>query len=220
MRIPLEPRPAGPADKKHRYFVHSSALCESAQLGTGTRIWAFAHVMAGAIVGKDCNIGDHAFIESGATLGNRVTVKNHVLLWDGISVADDVFLGPAVVFTNDRHPRSPRMEGVAEVARRYSKKDRWLLPTRVKKGASIGAGSIILPGLVIGAYAMVGAGTLVTQDVPDHGLVLGAPGRLAGWVCRCGRKLTAQEGNRHRCRRCGSAYRASGRGLIGASPHV
>ncbi len=166
-------------------FTHQLALCESQQIGDGTRIWAFAHVMAGAVVGRDCNIGDHAFIESGAVLGDRVTVKNQVLIWDGVSIADEVFVGPGVTFTNDRHPRSGRMPAVAP---RYADPGRWRVGTRVDRGASLGAGAVILPGVTIGRYAMVGAGAVVTHDVPPHRLVVGNPARPIGWVCICGRR--------------------------------
>ena len=169
-------------------FVHPSALCESADVGPGTRIWAFAHVMAGARVGRDCNIGDHAFVESGAWIGDRVTVKNAVLVWDGVRIEDDAFIGPAVVFTNDRSPRSPRMP-VDAVAQRYARRERWLLPTRVAQGASIGAGAVIAPGVTLGAFCMVGAGSLVTRDVPPHRLVSRANPAGAAWVCVCGQRL-------------------------------
>ena len=128
---------------------------ESEAVGEGTRIWAFAHVMAGARVGRDCNVGEGAFVERGSVLGDRVTLKNQVMVWDGVVIEDDVFVGPGVVFTNDKAPRSPRMDLVKD---RYGHLDNWRLRTLVKRGASLGAGSIVLPGLTIGTYAMVGAG--------------------------------------------------------------
>jgi acetyltransferase-like isoleucine patch superfamily enzyme len=181
------------------------ALCESADVGVGTRVWAFAHVMAGARVGADCNIGDHAFIESGAWIGDRVTVKNGVFVWDGVHVEDDAFIGPAVVLTNDRQPRSPRMP-VAAVTARYDRREHWLLPTRVERGASIGAGAIIAPGVRLGAFCMVGAGSLVTRDVPAHRLVLRASPRGSGWVCVCGQRLEAAAGGVWTCR-CALRFR-------------
>src|SRR5215467_10665833 len=111
-------------------FVHRQGLCESDEVGPGTRIWAFAHVMKGAVVGRDCNIGDHAFIEAGARIGDRVTVKNQAMVWDGVEIEDDAFIGPGVSFTNDAFPRSPRMK-LPAVAARYRSRDRWLLRTRV-----------------------------------------------------------------------------------------
>ncbi|HEV3417465.1 MAG TPA: acyltransferase [Pirellulales bacterium] len=180
-------------------FTHRLALCESAQIGEGTRIWAFAHIMAGAAVGSDCNIGDGAFIESGAKLGDRVTVKNQALIWDGVTIADDVFIGPGVIFTNDRTPRSPRMPAVAS---RYANPSGWRVATRVGRGASLGAGAIIVCGVTIGEFAMVGAGTVVTRDVPPHRMVVGNPARVVGWACACGVRLDSA---RH-CPQCGRQY--------------
>lgn len=161
--------------------VHDRGLCESDQVGAGTRVWAFAHVMAGAVVGTDCNIGGGAFVESGAVLGDRVTVKNNVLVWDRVVVGDDVFLGPAVVFTNDLRPR-------AHVRRSGGD----LVSTQVHRGATLGAGVVVVCGTTIGEHALVGAGAVVTADVPAHALVVGNPARQAGWVCTCGERLGAE----------------------------
>jgi UDP-2-acetamido-3-amino-2,3-dideoxy-glucuronate N-acetyltransferase len=150
-------------------FVHQQGLCESAQVGEGTRIWAFAHVLPGARIGRDCNICDHVFIENDVVLGDRVTVKCGVQLWDGLRVDDDVFIGPNVTFTNDPFPRSKQRPAAFST-------------TRIGKGASIGANATILPGTVIGREAMVGAGTVVTGNVPARALVTGNPGRIAGYV--------------------------------------
>jgi UDP-2-acetamido-3-amino-2,3-dideoxy-glucuronate N-acetyltransferase len=152
----------------------------------GTRIWAFAHVMSGAVVGDNCNIGDHAFIETGACVGNNVTVKNHVCIWEGVTVEDDVFLGPHVVFTNDLYPRSPRMN---DATARYEKRENWLEKTVVEQGCSIGANSTILPGLTLGAFSMIAAGSTVTRNVKPHALMMGSPARPVGVVCRCGLKI-------------------------------
>lgn len=149
-------------------FVHAQGLCESSQVGEGTRVWAFAHVLPGARLGKDCNICDHVFIENDVVLGDRVTVKCGVQIWDGIEIADDVFLGPNVTFTNDRFPRS----------RQYITP----LRTSIHQGASLGANCTILPGLTIGRDAMIGAGTVVTRDVPARAIVVGNPGRIVGYV--------------------------------------
>jgi UDP-2-acetamido-3-amino-2,3-dideoxy-glucuronate N-acetyltransferase len=186
-------------------FVHPRALCESEQVGKGTRIWAFAHVMSGAVVGCDCNIGDHAFIETGARIGDRVTVKNQAMVWDGVEIGDDVFVGPGVSFMNDVFPRSPRMPLPAVLAR-YREQARWLVRTHVERGASLGARSAILPGLTIGAYAAVGAGAVVTSDVPPYALVVGAPAQRAGWVCRCGIRLKEHQTAAWRCPQCGERF--------------
>jgi acetyltransferase-like isoleucine patch superfamily enzyme len=162
-------------------FVHEKGLCESDDVGARTRVWAFAHVMRGAVVGSDCNIGDHAFIEQGARIGNRVTVKNAVLVWDGVTVEDEVFLGPNMVFTNVRDLRAalrPRPDQ--------------FLPTRVRVGASIGANATIVCGVTVGERALVAAGGVVAADVPAYALVAGNPARRLAWVCGCGEKLPAE----------------------------
>lgn len=150
-------------------FVHPQALCESRKIGENTRIWAFAHVLPGATIGRDCNICDHVFVENDVTIGDRVTVKCGVQLWDGLHIEDDVFVGPNVTFSNDKYPRSKQY-------------DRAVLRTRVGRGASIGGGASILPGLRIGARAMVGAGAVVTHDVPPRAIVSGNPARITGYV--------------------------------------
>jgi len=180
-------------------FIHHRALCESDSIGAGTRVWAFAHVMKGAHIGGDCNIGDHAFIESGAKIGNRVTIKNGVMIWNGITIADDVFIGPGAVFVNDRFPRSPRMAGTIAVTHRYSNEARWLARTHVERGASIGAGAVVGSGVKIGAFAAVGAGAVVTKNIPAHRLVLGVPAREVGWVCICGRPVATMPTRPQEC---------------------
>lgn len=151
------------------FFVHPNALLESNKIGAGTRIWAFVHILPGAVLGEDCNICDGVFIENDVILGNRVTVKPGVQLWDGTRIEDDVFIGPNATFTNDKFPRSRQWKST--------------FPTiTVHKGASIGANSTILPGIVIGAGAMVGAGTVVTKDVPENAIFFGNPGQIHGYV--------------------------------------
>ena len=159
-------------------FVHPAALCESTEIGPRTRVWAFAHVMKGAVIGADCNICDHAFIESGVRIGDRVTVKNCVLVFDKVVIEDEVFLGPNMVFTNDMNPR---------VA--FKKPPTEFLPTLVRRGASIGANATIVCGVTIGPQAFVGAGSVVIRDVAAHALVAGNPARRIGWMCACGTKL-------------------------------
>jgi UDP-2-acetamido-3-amino-2,3-dideoxy-glucuronate N-acetyltransferase len=197
----------------NNYYLHPSGLCESTTVGEGTRIWAFAHVMQGAVVGKSCNIGEGTFVESGAVLGDRVTVKNQCLIWDGVHLGDDVFVGPAVVFTNDRMPRSPRMP---EVVTRYQKTANWLEATHVERGASLGAGAVILPGIRIGQYAMIAAAALVTRDVLAHQLVLGQPAKPAGWVCLCGTKLTGGP-DEMVCTACQKSFRVEAGKLVQGS---
>jgi acetyltransferase-like isoleucine patch superfamily enzyme len=183
-----------------KVFIHHSALCESNSIGAGTRVWAFAHVMKGARIGGDCNIGDHAFIESGVTIGDRVTIKNGVMIWNGITIEDDVLIGPGAVFTNDRFPRSPRMIGTIAVTQRYSAERHWLARTHVERGASIGAAAVLGSGVRIGAFAAVGAGAVVTKNVPAHRLVLGVPAREVGWVCACGRPVATMPTSPQDCR--------------------
>lgn len=149
--------------------AHPQALNESRQVGAGTRLWAFAHVLPGARIGRDCNICDHVFIENDVILGDRVTVKCGVQLWDGLRVADDVFIGPNATFTNDPFPRSRRHP------ERFAR-------TVLEAGCSIGANATILPGLTIGRQAMVGAGAVVTQSVPAHAIVMGNPARITGYA--------------------------------------
>ena len=146
-------------------FIHPQALCESANVGEGTRIWAFAHVLLGARIGRNCNICDGVFVENDVTVGDNVTVKCGVQLWDGVTVEDNVFIGPNATLTNDRYPKS--------------RNENWkLLRTILRKGCSIGANATILPGLEIGEGAMIGAGAVVTRSVPPHAVVVGNPGRI------------------------------------------
>jgi acetyltransferase-like isoleucine patch superfamily enzyme len=168
-------------------FIHPHALVDpGAEIGARTRVWAFAHVVKGAKVGEDCNICDHTFIEGKVVVGDRVTVKCGVFLWDGVVVEDDVFLGPGAALTNDPRPRSKQYP--SEFPR-----------TLLRQGCSIGANSVILPGLTIGCWAMIGAGSVVTRDVPDYALLAGNPARLRGWACRCGRKLQLTSATPTRC---------------------
>jgi acetyltransferase-like isoleucine patch superfamily enzyme len=145
-------------------FIHERAICESDSIGPGTRIWAFAHVLAGAVIGAECNVCDHTYVEGDVIIGDRVTLKSGVFLWDGVHVEDDVFIGPQATFTNDAMPRSRQPFTLGR--------------TTIRAGASIGAGAVILPGLTIGERAMVGAGAVVTKDVPADAVVVGNPARV------------------------------------------
>ena len=149
--------------------IHQAAICETNSIGSGTRIWAYSHILPGAKIGKDCNVCDFVFIESDVQIGDRVTIKSGVQLWDGIRIEDDVFVGPNVTFTNDKFPRSRQ----------------WLesnLVTTIMQGASIGAGSTILPGLTIGRSAMIGAGSVVTKSIPSFAIAYGNPARIHGFL--------------------------------------
>jgi len=150
-------------------FIHPQALVESDAIGAGTRVWAFAHVLKGAVIGRDCNICDGVFVEGDVRVGDRVTVKCGVQLWDGVTLEDDAFIGPNATFTNDMFPRSRH------------RPDRFLRTT-VGRGASIGANATLLPGITVGAHAMVGAGAVVVRSVPERAIVVGNPARVVGHV--------------------------------------
>ena len=160
------------------FYVHPSALVETSEIGPGTKIWAFTHVMKNVVIGADCNIGDHIFIETGVKIGSGVTIKNGVTVWEGVEIEDFVFIGPNASFTNDQVPRSPRHP---EVRARYSGKG-WLEKTIVREGATIGANATILCGLTLGRYSFVGAGSVVTKSVEPFRLTYGNPSRTKGFV--------------------------------------
>jgi acetyltransferase-like isoleucine patch superfamily enzyme len=174
-------------------LVHDLALCESDNVGPRTRVWAFAHVLAGARIGADVKVGGHAFVEGGVVVGDGVTIKNGVLLFSGVTVEDEVFLGPGAVFTNDASPRAPYPKGPAG----------WRA-TLVRRGATVGANATVLSGLTIGCWAMVGAGSVVTGDVA------GNPARQTGWACRCGRSLPDDLA----CAACGRSWRLAAAGTL------
>ena len=177
-----------------RPWFHKKSLVDvGAKVGARTRIWAFAHVVRGAKVGSDVNLCDHTFVEGGVVIGDRVTIKCGVYLWDGIAIEEDAFIGPCVAFTNDPFPRS----------KQYTKE---FLKTTVARGCSIGANATVLPGLRLGAWSLIGAGSVVTRDVPEHALVFGNPARQVGWVCRCGKKLLFNGKKRAACA-CGKTFR-------------
>jgi UDP-2-acetamido-3-amino-2,3-dideoxy-glucuronate N-acetyltransferase len=187
------------------FFVHESCYVdEGCEIGAGTKIWHFSHVMSGARIGRRCNIGQNVVISPHVTLGDNVRIQNNVSVYTGVSLEDDVFCGPSMVFTNVINPRS-----------HVSRKDEYR-PTLVKRGASLGANSTIVCGHTIGRYAFIGAGAVVTRDVPDHALVVGNPGRVAGWMCQCGVKLSSGPlpPAEALCAACGARYRRKEGGLL------
>lgn len=178
--------------------IHSSAFVDDgAVIGAGTRIWHFCHVNAGAVIGRDCSLGQNVVVMPRVRIGNNVKVQNNVSLYEGVTLEDDVFCGPSAVFTNVLNPRSA-------VSRKHE-----YLPTLVRRGASVGANATIVCGVTLGEYAFVGAGAVVTADVPAYALVVGVPAHRIGWMCQCGEQLDGQ----HQCRACGRAYREEGNGL-------
>ena len=181
------------------YFVHeSSYIDEPCEIGEGTKIWHFSHVMAGAKIGRRCNIGQNVVVLPGVSIGDNVKVQNNVSIYTGVELEDDVFCGPSMVFTNVTNPRS-----------HVPRKDEYRR-TLVKRGASIGANVTVVCGHTIGRYAFIGAGAVVTRDVPDFAMVVGNPGRVAGWMCQCGVKLDltrdAQPDQDAVCPACGASY--------------
>jgi len=192
-----------------QYFVHqSSYVDEGCEIGAGTSIWHFSHVMTGAKIGRGCNIGQNVVISPQVIIGDNVKIQNNVSVYTGVVLEDDVFCGPSMVFTNVINPRS-------HVPRKHE-----YLATLVKRGASIGANATIVCGHSIGAYAFVGAGAVVTRDVPDHALVTGNPARVVGWMCKCGAKLAtgARAPEEAGCQACGTEYRVSAGSLAVKEP--
>lgn len=176
------------------YFAHeSSYIDEPCQIGNGTKIWHFCHIMPGSKIGDNCNIGQNVVVSSGVILGNNVKVQNNVSIYTGVICEDDVFLGPSMVFTNVINPRS-----------HISRKDEYKT-TLVQKGASIGANATIVCGNTIGKYALIGAGSVVTKDVKDYALMVGNPARQIGWICQCGERIHFDNGE-SRCKHCNTEY--------------
>jgi UDP-2-acetamido-3-amino-2,3-dideoxy-glucuronate N-acetyltransferase len=189
------------------YMAHPLALVESDEIGEGTRIWAFAHVMKDARIGRDCNIGEHCYIEQGVTLGNNVTVKNGVNVWTGVTIEDNVFLGPNCVLTNDPNPRA------------YIKKSAdSLVETLIRSNATIGANATIVCGVTIGRYAFIGAGAVVIRSVPDFALVVGNPARQIGWMCVCAQRIPLRiRKDVLVCPHCQRDYHTAENGLVPVS---
>ena len=177
------------------YFAHPTAVIDDgARIGAGTKIWHFAHVMSGAVIGENCNLGQNVVVSPKARIGNGCKIQNNVSLYDRVELEDHVFCGPSMVFTNVINPR-------AHIARKHE-----YLPTRVRQGATIGANATVLCGHTIGRYAFIGAGSVVTRDVPDFALVVGNPAKQRGWICQCGIRLDFAGGAEAACESCGWRY--------------
>jgi UDP-2-acetamido-3-amino-2,3-dideoxy-glucuronate N-acetyltransferase len=181
-------------------FIHeSSYVDEGARIGGGTRIWHFCHVLAGAVIGERCSLGQNVVVMNGVRIGNNVKIQNNVSVYEGVVLEDDVFCGPSMVFTNVINPRS-------HVTRKHEYKT-----TRVKRGASIGANATIVCGVTLGEYAFIGAGAVVTRDVLPYALIAGVPGRRIGWMCQCGERLP--DTGAGTCPACGTSYERHGEGI-------
>ncbi|HVA56742.1 MAG: acyltransferase [Gemmatimonadaceae bacterium] len=181
-------------------FIHeSSYVDEGAQVGRGTRIWHFCHVLGGAVIGERCSLGQNVVVMNGVRIGNNVKIQNNVSVYEGVVLEDDVFCGPSMVFTNVVNPRS-------HVTRKHEYKT-----TRVRRGASIGANATIVCGVTLGEYAFIGAGAVVTRDVHPYALIAGVPGRRIGWMCQCGERLP--DVGAGTCPACGTTYERHGEGI-------
>src|SRR5438309_2483185 len=176
------------------YFVHESSYVDAgATIGKGSKVWHFSHVMPGALIGERCNLGQNVVVMPGTRIGNNVKIQNNVSIYEGVELEDDVFCGPACVFTNVLNPRS-------HVSRKHEYQR-----TLVRRGASIGANATIICGVTLGEYASIGSGAVVTSDVPAFGLMVGVPARRVGWMCQCGERLHPSAGGAA-CGVCGATY--------------
>lgn len=190
---------------KQDYFAHPTAVIDQpCEIGAGTRIWHFSHIMAHSKIGKNCNLGQNVYVAPHVEIGENSKIQNNVSLYTGVILEDDVFCGPSAVFTNVINPRS-------HISRKHEYKT-----TRVGKGATIGANSTIICGITIGSYAFIGAGAVVTKDVPPYALMYGNPAKLKGWMCRCGNKLTFSADSSEEesiCSFCNAKYIKKGWGV-------
>ena len=187
------------------YYAHDTAVIdEPADIGTGTKIWHFSHVMSGARIGNGCTIGQNVFVGGTANIGNNVKIQNNVSVYEGVDIEDDVFCGPSCVFTNVIRPRSA-----------FPRSDREFDRTLIRKGVTIGANATIVCGITIGEHAFIGAGSVVTKDVPAYALYIGNPAKHGGWVCRCGEKLEVKKAEEYpTCPACAAKYRAADGNLL------
>jgi UDP-2-acetamido-3-amino-2,3-dideoxy-glucuronate N-acetyltransferase len=184
------------------YFVHETAIVdEPCEIGAGTHVWHFCHIMAGSRVGARCNLGQNVYVDRDVVIGDGCKVQNNVSVYKGVTLEDDVICGPSVVFTNVMNPR-------AFIERKHEFRN-----TLIRRGATLGANSTIVCGVTVGEYALVGAGAVVTRDVPAYALIYGVPTRQAGWVCRCGVTLPEAEGQTLTCPACGDRYQLAGERL-------
>ena len=180
---------------KKSYFAHSSAVVDDpVEIGEGTQIWHFSHIMSGVKIGKHCIIGQNVFIGSRVLLGDNIKIQNNVSLYDGVILEDDVFCGPSMVFTNVFNPRS------------FISRKKEFRKTVVGRGATIGANATVVCGNQIGRYAFIGAGSVVTRDIPDYALVYGNPGKVKGWMCQCAEEIVFRSG-KAKCKVCGKRYK-------------
>jgi UDP-2-acetamido-3-amino-2,3-dideoxy-glucuronate N-acetyltransferase len=207
----LPPSPA--SETESGFFAHESSYIDAGvEIGAGTSIWHFCHIMSGARIGERCRLGQNVVIGPGVVIGQGVKIQNNVSVYPGVTLEDDVFCGPSMVFTNIRTPRSAIPRNSHD----------FFLKTRVKQGASIGANATVVCGVTIGRYALIGAGSVVTRDVPDYALVYGNPASQQGWVCFCGETLPEMtpDASQGRCLACQRLYRLSGGKLISSRQGV
>jgi UDP-2-acetamido-3-amino-2,3-dideoxy-glucuronate N-acetyltransferase len=185
-------------------FIHESSFVDDgATIGDGTKVWHFCHVMPQAVIGEQCSLGQNVVVMNRVRLGRNVKVQNNVSIYEGVTLEDDVFCGPSMVFTNVVNPRS-------HISRKHEYR-----PTLVRRGSTIGANATIVCGVTLGEYCFIGAGAVVTSDVPAYALVIGVPGRRVGWMCQCGERLP--DSGASTCAACGSVYERSGDGLCRTS---